>query len=175
MVVAIADCRQRRPAITKWVVLPAWLTATATVRACRKSRPLYKSNVKLGNTFGVRLFGFAQTTTPLDSLDEMPPPGPQTRIGDSLVQVLQTAGSVPLAGIVLVSDGAENGGTLSEERLAEIASFGVPMHTVGVGPEQIANDLELERARCCRRAPAVHDRGSRHPSDGAAQDAPARV
>jgi uncharacterized membrane protein len=108
---------------------------------------------KLEDTFEVRLFSFAQTTTPLESLDAIPPPGPQTRIGDSLVQVLQSAGSVPLAGVVLFSDGAENGGSLSEERLTELASYGVPIHTVGVGPEQIEGDLELERLELPASAP----------------------
>jgi uncharacterized membrane protein len=108
---------------------------------------------KLEDTFEVRLFSFAQTTTPLDSLDAIPAPGPQTRIGDSLVQVLQNAGSIPLAGVVLFSDGAENGGSLSEERLTEIASYGVPIHTVGVGPEQVTGDLELERLDVATSAP----------------------
>ena len=108
---------------------------------------------KLEDTFEVRLFSFAQTTTPLDSLESIPAPGPQTRIGDSLVQVLQSAGSIPLAGVVLISDGAENGGSLSEERLTELASYGVPIHTVGVGPEQIAGDLELERLEMPSSAP----------------------
>jgi uncharacterized membrane protein len=108
---------------------------------------------KLEDTFEVRLFSFAQTTTPLDSLDAVPAPGPQTRIGDSLVQVLQSAGSIPLAGVVLFSDGAENGGSLSEERLTEIASYGVPIHTVGVGPEQVTGDLELERLDVPTSAP----------------------
>jgi uncharacterized membrane protein len=108
---------------------------------------------KLEDTFEVRLFSFAQTTTPLESLDAIAPPGPQTRIGDSLVQVLQSAGSVPLAGVVLFSDGAENGGSLSEERLTELASYGVPIHTVGVGPEQVEGDLELERLDVPASAP----------------------
>ncbi|MGH8186693.1 MAG: vWA domain-containing protein, partial [Steroidobacteraceae bacterium] len=100
---------------------------------------------QLEKTFDVRLFSFAQTTTPLERLDAMPPPGAQTRLGDALVQVLQSAGSVPLAGVIVLSDGAENGGSLSEDRLSEIASYGVPVHTVGVGPERMENDLELER------------------------------
>jgi len=108
---------------------------------------------KLEDTFEVRLFSFAQTTTPLDSLESIPAPGPQTRIGDSLVQVLQSAGSIPLAGVVLFSDGAENGGSLSEERLTELASYGVPIHTVGVGPEQVLGDLELERLDVPSTAP----------------------
>ncbi|MBM0104029.1 VWA domain-containing protein [Steroidobacter sp. S1-65] len=109
---------------------------------------------RLEKTFAVRLFGFAQSTTPLDSLDSMPAPGRQTRIGDALTQVLQSAGSAPLAGVILFSDGAENGNTLSEERLAEIASYGVPVHTVGIGPEQMTDDLELERVEVASTAPA---------------------
>lgn len=108
---------------------------------------------QLEKTFAVRLFGFAQSTSPLDSLDSMPPPGRQTRIGDALTQVLQSAGSAPLAGVILFSDGAENGDTLSEERLAEIASYGVPVHTVGLGPEQVLDDLELERVDVASSAP----------------------
>lgn len=109
---------------------------------------------RLEKTFAVRLFGFAQSTTPLDSLDAMPAPGRQTRIGDALTQVLHSAGSAPLAGVVLFSDGAENGDSLSEERLAEIASYGVPVHTVGVGPERVLDDLELERVEVASSAPA---------------------
>ena len=108
---------------------------------------------RLEKTFAVRLFGFAQATTPLDSLAAMPPPGRQTRIGDALTQVLQSAGSAPLAGVILFSDGAENGDTLTEERLAEIASYGVPIHTVGLGPEKMLGDLELERVTVAANAP----------------------
>jgi uncharacterized membrane protein len=106
----------------------------------------------LGKTFAVRLFGFANDVEPIKTLTEVPPPGPQTRIGDALRAVLQTGASVPLAGIVIVTDGAENGGTLSEERLTEIASFGVPVHTVGVGPERNSNDLELDAIRLPQEA-----------------------
>lgn len=109
---------------------------------------------QLEKTFAVRLFGFAQSTTPLDSLEAMPAPGRQTRIGDALTQVLQSAGNAPLAGVILFSDGAENGDTLSEERLTEIASYGVPIHTVGIGPEQVVEDLELERVEVASSAPA---------------------
>ena len=107
----------------------------------------------LQKTFEVRLFSFAGRTESLPTLAAVPPPGSQTHVGDALLQLLQTAGSVPLAGIVLVSDGAENGETLSEERLAEIASYGVPIHTVGVGAELIPQDLELEQVRVPQLAP----------------------
>ena len=114
----------------------------------------------LRKTFDVRLFGFA-TDTALWS-DALAGEGAaasltappvqtssiaQTRIGDALAQILKTAGAAPLAAVVLMSDGAENGGSLSEERLAELASYGVPIHTVGIGAEQIPNDVELTNLR----------------------------
>lgn len=108
----------------------------------------------LQKVFEVQLYSFAQQAEPIPALESVPPPGTQTRIGDSLVQVLQTAGSAPLAGIVLLSDGAENGDSLSEERLTEIASYGVPVHTVGLGPETNAADLEIERVDIASAAPA---------------------
>lgn len=95
-------------------------------------------------SFGVRLFSFANEVRSLQSLAEVPPPGTQTRIGDALHAVMQTGATTPLSGIVVITDGGENGATLSEERLAELASFGVPVHTVGVGPEKNRNDLELD-------------------------------
>jgi uncharacterized membrane protein len=108
----------------------------------------------LSNTFELRLFSFADVVTPLTALEVVPAPGSQTRIGDAITNIVQHAASLPLAGIVLVSDGAENADSLTEEKLAEIASYGVPIHTVGVGPEIVRNDLELERVEVPRSAPA---------------------
>ena len=107
----------------------------------------------LGRTFALRLFSFSDTVAPLPAFASVPPPGPQTRIGDAISSILQHAASLPLAAIVLVSDGAENGGSLTEEKLAELASYGVPIHTVGVGPEIVRNDLELEYVDVPRTAP----------------------
>ena len=71
------------------------------------------------------------------------PPPPVTHIGSALRDVLQSAGSVPLAAVVLVSDGAENGDSLDEAGLQAIAAAGIPVHTVGVGPLAAQDDLEL--------------------------------
>ncbi|HYM34728.1 MAG TPA: vWA domain-containing protein, partial [Steroidobacteraceae bacterium] len=104
-----------------------------------KSGPLEQ----LQKTFELRFFAFDKTAAPIVNLDALPEAGNQSRIGDALRNVMQTAGSVPLAGVVLVSDGAETGHSLSEANLRELAAFGVPVHTVGVGPERADNDLEL--------------------------------
>lgn len=103
-------------------------------------------------SFGVRLFSFAGAAQSLKQLADVPPPGTQTRIGDALYSVMQTGATTPLSGIVIITDGAENGSSLSEQRLTELASFGVPVHTVGVGPEQNTNDLELDSVSLARSA-----------------------
>ena len=64
--------------------------------------------------------------------------------GDALVDVLREARSSALGAVVLVSDGADNSGTLDAAQLAEIGGYGVPIHTVGVGREAIPEDIELE-------------------------------
>jgi uncharacterized membrane protein len=103
---------------------------------------------ELKKVFELRFFTFDRNSVPLNSLEgapiSLPPPGVQTRIGDALLNVAQTAGSVPLAAMVLVSDGAENGRSLSEANIQALASYGVPVHTIGVGPEQPVDDLELD-------------------------------
>jgi uncharacterized membrane protein len=106
----------------------------------------------LRKSFGVRLFSFAGQVKSLKQLADVPPPGAQTRIGDALYAVMQTGATTPLSGIVLISDGAENGDTLGEEKLAELANLGVPVHTVGVGPEKNTNDLELDSVTLAEEA-----------------------
>jgi hypothetical protein len=93
----------------------------------------------------LRLFSFDDRAQSLEALGELRGGAGATRIGDALTTVTQMAASVPMAAVVLVSDGAENGGSLSEATLSHLAATGVPVHAIGVGPEQPANDLELEQ------------------------------
>ncbi len=135
---------------------PAWLTAKARSPGCRSRCAALQGDgplEALRKSFGVKLFSFSGPVQTLKQLDEIPRPAPQTKIGDALNTVLQTGATTPLSGIIIITDGGENGGTLSEERLAQIASFGVPVHTVGVGPETIPNDLELDSVTARRQPP----------------------
>ena len=90
----------------------------------------------------LRRYEFTDHARPIDAPADAPSM-PVTRVGTALREVLQSAGSVPLAAVVLVSDGAENGDSLDEAGLRAIAAAGIPVHTVGVGPLAASNDLEL--------------------------------
>ena len=98
----------------------------------------------LESPFAVNLFSFAGELVELPSLEQVPPPGPVTHIGEALLNVLRGAQSGAIAAVVLVSDGADNSADFDAAKIAEIASFGVPVHTVGVGAETMPNDLEIE-------------------------------
>jgi uncharacterized membrane protein len=98
----------------------------------------------LESSFGVNLYSFAGDLVDLPSLEQLPAPGPVTHIGDALLNVLRGAQSGAIAAVVLVSDGADNSNDFDAAKVAEIAGFGVPVHTVGVGPEVVEGDLELE-------------------------------
>ena len=100
---------------------------------------------ELRQTYQTDHYLFSDRAELVDHFDAIPNPGEQTRIGSSLQEVLERAKAKSLAALVLVSDGAESGAPLTEQQLSDIAAFGVPVHTLGVGREQIEEDIELER------------------------------
>lgn len=70
--------------------------------------------------------------------------GGETRIGEALAEVFAAHRGEPLAAVVLISDGAGNG---SPRALDAALAHGLPVHTVGVGPEVLAGDVELAAVR----------------------------
>ena len=98
----------------------------------------------LADLFELRLYAFSGASESIEALTDVPAPGDATRIGSALVDVLREARSSALGAVVLISDGADNSGELDAARLAEMAGYGVPVHTVGVGRESIPEDIELE-------------------------------
>lgn len=99
----------------------------------------------IGARSDLRLFGFSDRPMPVDALADLAGGAPSTRIGEALDTITQMAASMPVAAVVLVSDGADTADTLNEAALARLATTGIPVHTVGVGPEQPDNDLEIEQ------------------------------
>ena len=63
----------------------------------------------------------------------------------------QDLNGLPLAGIVLVSDGADNGGTRYDDALLALRASRIPVYTVGIGRERFDRDLAIERVQAPRR------------------------
>ena len=76
--------------------------------------------------------------------------GARTRLASSLMRVEDELTGVPTAGLVLLSDGADNssatpGASAMAEQLLSLRSRGVPVYTVGIGRERFDRDLEVSR------------------------------
>ncbi len=78
--------------------------------------------------------------------------GDQTNISAALDRVLADTRNLPLAGVVLLSDGSDNSFRSFREPLAELSARQVPIYTVGFGPETVERDVELTQVSAARTA-----------------------
>ena len=107
----------------------------------------------LGEKFVTRFFRFSDTVERLSSPGELTFRGPRTNLGRALSRVAEELGSSPLAGVVLVTDGADTvtgagaagGGKGLDEVLLDLRARGVRVYPVAVGASEFEPDLELGR------------------------------
>jgi uncharacterized membrane protein len=100
----------------------------------------------LSEKFIVRIFRTSGDGGQVASVGNLAFDGTSTRLAPALEGTRQELEGIPLAGLVLVSDGADNGsaGTL-DETLRSLRARGVRVSTVGVGRERFAKDIEVSR------------------------------
>src|SRR5258708_17460818 len=66
-----------------------------------------------------------------------------SRIADGLKQIAAETGSLPIGGVVLLSDGADTGGGIDRETVNALKSHQLPVHTIGYGRERYEHDIAL--------------------------------
>ena len=99
----------------------------------------------LAERFQLRVFRFSESAERMGEGDGLRLAGERTRLGTALDRAREDLAGVPLSGLVVVSDGADNSQTTLTEPLLELQSAGVPVFTVGMGKEEWEQDLELSR------------------------------
>ena len=114
-----------------------------------KDSPLVKA---LSERFVLRPCHFSSSATRLGSTDDLSFTGAQTRIGAALNGARQELAGLPLAGMVLVSDGADTTDASLSEALLGLKAASVPVFTVGVGRDQLARDVQIDRVSTPRTA-----------------------
>lgn len=108
-------------------------------------------------------FGAATRRAPLTELraDE-----PRTRLVRAIADVTASFRGTPLAAVVVLSDGADNG----DDGLDALAAAGVPVHTVGIGPATLPGEVQLVGVTLPSEAPpesrVVAELDVRHSSAG---------
>ena len=76
--------------------------------------------------------------------------GDQTNVVAGIERVLADSRNLPLAGIVLFSDGSDNSFQSFQPLMAELNARKIPIYTVGVGPEQLDRDVEITQVSAGR-------------------------
>lgn len=104
----------------------------------------------LGDRFALRLFSFSSRTDRIATIDDLSFGGTQTHMGQALTRVHEELGGVPLSGLVVVSDGADNADEPLVEALLPLQAAGVPVFTVGLGSEEYSRDIQLSRVETPR-------------------------
>lgn len=94
-------------------------------------------------TLTMRRYELGESPVAVESYLDTAPNSAATSVADSLLRILDEARFSPLAAVVLSSDGADTSGGLTADELDEIAAYGVPVHTIGVGRGAMPEDIEL--------------------------------
>jgi uncharacterized membrane protein len=105
---------------------------------------------ELGERFALRFFRFSSETGRVESADGLAFDGTRTDFAQGLDRARGELSSVPLSGLVVVSDGADNGGTALAEALVPLQAAAIPVYTVGVGAEALTPDVQVSRVEAPR-------------------------
>lgn len=97
---------------------------------------------RLEEHFQVRTYRFARRAARTDTLGGAPD-GDATHLADALDRVLADFRGLPLRGVVLVTDGGDNGEAVPRNAALALRERDVPLHVVGVGAVAFAAEREL--------------------------------
>lgn len=93
--------------------------------------------------FEPRRFAFDADARPVENFRAEAAAGSRTALATALGQILEDARQSPLAGVILISDGADNSDGLTAAALSDLGAYGVPVYGIAVGRESMPEDLEL--------------------------------
>jgi uncharacterized membrane protein len=104
----------------------------------------------LSQKFVVRFFRFSSSSDRVGTAGDLKYAGTSTRLAPALDRARDELAGLPLAGLVMVSDGADTSDAAIDETLAGLKARSIPVFTVGVGQERFARDVQVTRVETPR-------------------------
>src|SRR3954467_11492296 len=98
---------------------------------------------RLSDKFKIRTYRFDAAAELIERPEQMNFAGKRTRLESATDLLQQELGTVPLSGVVLITDGSDNASKQWTESLSKLESRQIPFYTVGVGSETIVRDAEI--------------------------------
>jgi uncharacterized membrane protein len=107
----------------------------------------------LGRSFQTRLYRFDSSLVRVEGAPtSLTATGPATHINSVLTEFASDTASVPVGAVVLLSDGGDNSGRIDRNTIEVLRQRRIPVHTVGFGSAQVAQDVEIENVALAARA-----------------------
>jgi uncharacterized membrane protein len=106
----------------------------------------------LGKRFNLRIFRFSSNAERLQYANDLKFEGTATRLGDALDRARAELSGLPVAGMVVVTDGSDNADRTIDESIAGLKAAGMPVFPVGVGKERLTRDIQVTRVETPRQA-----------------------
>ena len=104
----------------------------------------------LSQRFVVRFFRFSSNTDRVSSTADLKYGGTSTRLGEALDRARDELAGLPLAGLVMVTDGADTSDASLDDSLASLKARQIPVFTIGVGQEHFEQDIQVTRVETPR-------------------------
>jgi uncharacterized membrane protein len=104
----------------------------------------------LSQKFVVRFFRFSSSSDRVGTAADLKFGGTSTRLAPALDRARDELAGLPLAGLVMVTDGADTSDAAIDETLAGLKARSIPVFTVGVGQERFARDIQVTRVETPR-------------------------
>jgi hypothetical protein len=98
---------------------------------------------ELSETFQIRSFRFDKNTQRIAGVEDLTEEGTTSSIDQALSYVDDQLNGLPLGGILLVSDGADNNDGDPVSIAQEFGARQIPVFTIGVGQENIPQDIGI--------------------------------
>src|SRR6266704_5623991 len=105
---------------------------------------------RLSDKFKVRMYRFDRDAERIEHMGRMNYSGKRTRFESATDLLYQELGTVPLSGVVLITDGVDNASQQWTEALSRLEARHIPFYTVGVGTENITRDAEIVKVAAPR-------------------------
>jgi len=107
---------------------------------------------RLSDKFKVRTYRFDRDAERIENIGRMTYEGKRTRLESATDLLNQELGTVPLSGVVLITDGVDNASKQWTESLSKLEARHIPFYTVGVGSENIVRDAEVTKVSAPRES-----------------------
>ena len=104
----------------------------------------------LSERFVLRFFSFGSSVDRLPAVADLKYDGTATRLGPALERARDELSGLPLAGLVMVTDGADTSDASLDEPLDSLKARSIPVFTVGLGEERFSKDIQVTRVETPR-------------------------